>query len=146
MLLARCVNVFVKHLILFPIVLFESKGKPTTLWECFLWYFNHRQRSFGPRYVLIRLKNFNSSFNKREIPPLCSNNWIEGRDMSVAQSANQTYAQTDGRKCRPDALRPRSRRRLKQKRQQRRLNNDLIFNLWISWEFKFTRFVYHCQI
>ena len=70
-LIARCVDVFEQDLFMLP---FEEK--PRMLWECFLLYYNYRQRNFGPHYVLMHLETLiGVSIRERCLPLAVTTEW-----------------------------------------------------------------------
>ena len=130
----------------FRFVLFQSKGKPSTLLGCLLWYFDYNQGSFGSRYVLIKF----GTLIGVEIRGGCPlhrqwqlNEWQRNVNTNDKHTPKHTLGNCTKSKVQEDARCPSCKRQFNQQQQQRRLKDDLILNLVrISREFRFIQFVY----
>ena len=130
-------------------VSFWSKVKPPTLWRCLLWYFDYKQKEVRLWVCCNTFRNFNGSWNKRRVYP-AQTITIEStaeKCLDKQQTTNKLGNWTNRwSKEQADARCLNSKKQLRkqrwQRQRQRRLINDLIFNLLISREVEFIRFVY----
>jgi len=131
----------------FRFVSFQSKGKPPTLWGCT--FYDILITSKGDSALDDTFRNFNRSLNKRRMSPALTiktewtaEKWVDKRLQSKQTSKHKLGNRTNRwSKVQADARRPSSKKQFKQRQRQRRLKNDLIFNLRISREFRFIQFV-----
>ena len=101
-LIALCVDVFEQDLFMLPFVWFESEEKPLMLWECFLLYYNYRQRNFGPHYVLMHLETLIEVSIRERCLPLAvttectAEKWLEHR-VQIEHTPKQMAENADRR-------------------------------------------------
>ena len=89
-------------------------------------------------------RNFNRSLNKRRMSPAqtVTTEWTAEKCLDKRQTNPQTQARQPNKQMVKSASKKNCKKQFKQQGQQCRLKDDLIFNLRISREFRFTEFVY----
>ena len=121
---------------------FWSKVKPPTLWRYLLWYFYYKQKEVRLWVCCNTFRNL----NERRVYQTINIEWTAEKCLDNQQTTNKLGNRTNRwSKVQADARCLNSKKQLKkqrwQRQRQRRLINDLIFSLLISWEVEFIQFV-----
>ena len=135
-------------LVSFRIVSKQKKTSNTVGMSSLIFWLQARERQLSVCFNTLR--NFNRSLNKGRmyLAQTIKTEWTAEKCLDKRPNDKQTPKHKLGNrtnrwsKVQADARCPSCKKQFKQKRQQCRLKDDLIFNLRISREFKFVQFVY----